>query len=155
MWTLLLLFGSSAILVPIVYALGQAFKDAIHSRYFLSSGRSPFDILMMSNLGLFIALGFLIGYPVASASVKALQGLLKNDLVALKGSCPNCGEQVFAFVRAEKSNLNPHSTECHVCESSLVFRSKVEQSISSPGRRWVYGRIYLVQQTHDKSRRRM
>ncbi|KAJ6849278.1 PGR5-like protein 1B, chloroplastic [Iris pallida] len=154
-WILLLLFGSSAVLVPIVYALSQAFKDAIHSRYFLSSDRSPFDILMMLNFGLFIALGYLIGYPVASASVQALQDLLKNDLVALKGSCPNCGEEVFAFVRAEKSNLHPHSTECHVCDSSLVFRTKVEQSISSPGRRWVYGRIYLVQKTYDKSHRRM
>jgi hypothetical protein len=27
-------------------------------------------------------------------SVGALRGLLSNNLVALKGSCPNCGEQV-------------------------------------------------------------
>jgi hypothetical protein len=27
-------------------------------------------------------------------TVKVLQGLWKNDLVALKGACPNCGEEV-------------------------------------------------------------
>lgn len=27
-------------------------------------------------------------------AVGALQGLWKNDLVALKGVCPNCGEEV-------------------------------------------------------------
>ena len=27
-------------------------------------------------------------------AVKVLQGLWRNDLVALKGACPNCGEEV-------------------------------------------------------------
>jgi hypothetical protein len=27
-------------------------------------------------------------------TVKVLQGLWRNDLVALKGACPNCGEEV-------------------------------------------------------------
>nr|DAD28217.1 TPA_asm: hypothetical protein HUJ06_029685 [Nelumbo nucifera] len=80
------------------------------------------------------------------SSVGALQGLWKNDLVALKGACPNCGEEVFAFVRADQSNRAPHKADCHVCESSLEFRTKVEQSISRHGRRWVYGRVYLVRQ---------
>lgn len=30
-------------------------------------------------------------------TVQALQGLWANDLVALKGSCPNCGEEVSPF----------------------------------------------------------
>ncbi|ONK65810.1 uncharacterized protein A4U43_C06F1200 [Asparagus officinalis] len=110
---------------------------------------------MMLNVALFIGLGYLVGYPVASASVEALTGLWRNDLVALKGSCPNCGEEVFAFVKAEKSNLHPHDTECHVCESSLVFRPKVERSVCKPGRRWVYGRIYLVSRATPKNPRKM
>lgn len=34
--------------------------------------------------------------------------------------------QVFAFVRSDSSNDSPHRAECHVCESSLEFRTKVE-----------------------------
>lgn len=93
-----------------------------------------------------MVLGSIIGFPIASASVGALQGLWKNDLVALKGACPNCGEEVFAFLKAEKSNHSPHRADCHVCGSRLEFQTKVEQSISRPGRRWVYGRVYLIRQ---------
>ncbi|XP_008784599.1 PGR5-like protein 1B, chloroplastic isoform X2 [Phoenix dactylifera] len=125
-WILLLVFGASAFLVPTIYTINLALKDASNSRDFLYNGRSPFESLTMLNAILFIGLGYLIGYPVASASVQALQGLWRNDLVALKGSCPNCGEEVFAFVRAEKSKQQPHRAECHVCESALVFRTKVE-----------------------------
>ncbi|XP_073273727.1 uncharacterized protein [Primulina huaijiensis] len=94
--------------------------------------------------GILFMLGFVIGYPIASASVGALQGLWKNDLVALKGACPNCTEEVFAFVRSDQPNQSSHRAECHICESSLEFRTKVEQSISRPGSRWVHGRIYLI-----------
>nr|KYP68180.1 hypothetical protein KK1_021800 [Cajanus cajan] len=76
--------------------------------------------------------------------VKVLQGLWRNDLVALKGACPNCGEEVFAFVRMDRNIDSPHRANCHVCECSLEFRTKVEQSVSRFGRQWVYGRIYLV-----------
>ncbi|XP_008784596.1 PGR5-like protein 1B, chloroplastic isoform X1 [Phoenix dactylifera] len=152
-WILLLVFGASAFLVPTIYTINLALKDASNSRDFLYNGRSPFESLTMLNAILFIGLGYLIGYPVASASVQALQGLWRNDLVALKGSCPNCGEEVFAFVRAEKSKQQPHRAECHVCESALVFRTKVEQSISGSGRHWVYGRVYLVPQTFANDRR--
>lgn len=69
-WILLFLFGSSAILVPVVYAIGQALNEAMHSRDLFYMGRSPFDMIMMLNAGLFIGLGCLVGYPVASASGK-------------------------------------------------------------------------------------
>jgi hypothetical protein len=59
-------------------------------------------------------------------SVGALQGLLTNNLVALKGSCPNCGEQVFAFVKTDNSIKAPHRAECHVCSCPLEYRTKVE-----------------------------
>lgn len=43
-------------------------------------------------------------------AVKQLQGLWRGDLVALKGSCPNCGEEVMEF-----------EIECNLF---LVFQSK-------------------------------
>jgi hypothetical protein len=58
------------------------------------SHASELKPLFMVNTIIFMALGFIIGYPVASASVKVLQGLWRNDLAALKGSCPNCGDEV-------------------------------------------------------------
>jgi len=71
--------------------------------------------------------------------------------VALKGSCPGCGEEVFAFVRADESTRPRQKTECHVCERPLVFQAKVEHSMSHPGNWWVHGRIYLVSRIKDLS----
>ncbi|XP_051134693.1 PGR5-like protein 1B, chloroplastic [Andrographis paniculata] len=142
-WLLILGFGCSACLVPIVYTLSQAYQDAFSPDIYISplSAQGFFSTL---NAMLVMVFGSIIGYPIALSSVGALQGLWKNDLVALKGACPNCGEEVFAFVRSDPSNHSPQRAECHVCESSLEFRTKVEQSTSRPGRRWVYGRIYLI-----------
>ncbi|XP_009405840.2 PGR5-like protein 1A, chloroplastic isoform X1 [Musa acuminata AAA Group] len=144
-WMLLLAFGTSAILVPTIYSLSLALSDIFNLRYFFYGGRSLFELFMMVNGFLIMGLGCLIGYPIASASVQALQGLWRKELVALKGSCPNCGEEVFAFVKSKTSYRHPHRAECHVCECTLEFRTKVEETFSTPGRRWVYGRVYLVQ----------
>ncbi|WOL00701.1 PGR5-like protein 1A, chloroplastic isoform X1 [Canna indica] len=146
-WMLLLAFGTSAILVPIIYSISLALSDMVDLSYFLYSSRSQFELITMVNCCLSIGLGCLIGFPIASASVQALRGLWRKDLVALKGSCPNCGEEVFAFVKAENSNRHRHRADCHVCESTLEFRTKVEEIFSAPGRCWVYGRVYLVQRT--------
>ncbi|XP_058209956.1 PGR5-like protein 1B, chloroplastic isoform X2 [Rhododendron vialii] len=143
-WLLFLGFGSSACLIPVIYSIGHAYQDAFSSGYYYSS--QPSQFLAILNGMLFMALGSVIGYPIASASVKALEGLWRNDLVAVKGACPNCGEEVFGFARSNQSNYSPHRADCHVCECSLEFRTKVEQSISIPGRRLVYGRIYLIKQ---------
>ncbi|CAL9207443.1 unnamed protein product [Musa hybrid cultivar] len=146
-WLVLLAFGSSAILVPVICIITLAFADAINSRYYLYSEISTFGSLLMVNKNLILGLGHLVGYPLAFASIQALRGLWRNELVAMKGSCPNCGEEVFTFVRAENSTGRPHRAACHVCECSLEFQTKVEQSFTVPGKRWVYGRVYLVQQT--------
>ncbi|GMY10891.1 PGR5-like protein 1B, chloroplastic isoform X1 [Fagus crenata] len=143
-WVLILAFGSSACLVPIIYTVGLAYQDAFGSGFSYGNQASTLGFLAMANGILFMALGFVIGYPIASASVKVLQGLWRNDLVALKGACPNCGEEVFAFVKADQSSNSPHRADCHVCECLLEFRTKVEQTVSRLGRGWVYGRIYLV-----------
>lgn len=154
-WLLFLGFGSSACLVPVISMIGQAYRDAFNSGFSYSSQASALGFLSMLNGILFMALGSAIGFPIASASVRALQGLWRNDLVALKGACPNCGEEVFAFVRSDHSNNSPHRADCHVCECSLEFRTKVEQSISIPGRQWVYGRIYLIKQRGRRRQRWM
>ncbi|KAI7756818.1 hypothetical protein M8C21_007499 [Ambrosia artemisiifolia] len=144
-WLLFLGIGSSACLVPVIYTFGQAFKDALDSGFSATGSQAPIlEFIAILNGMLVMMLGSMIGYPVASASVGALQGLWKSDLVALKGVCPNCGEEVFAFVKSNRFNYSPHKAECHVCECLLEFRTKVERSPASPGKRWVYGRIYLI-----------
>ncbi|XP_043700672.1 uncharacterized protein LOC122651369 [Telopea speciosissima] len=143
-WTLILAFGGLAFLVPTIYTVGRAYQDAFTSKFLSSSSSSTLEFLSMVNGILLMALGSLIGYPIASASVRALQGLWRNNLVALKGPCPNCTEEVYAFVRADQFNQVPHRADCHVCQCTLEFRTKVEKSISRPSGRWVYGRIYLV-----------
>ncbi|OEL29018.1 hypothetical protein BAE44_0009966 [Dichanthelium oligosanthes] len=153
-WMLLLLFGTSAFLVPSLYTLSLAFGDVFGARYLLYGAKSLDAITRVNDLAL-VVLGYLVGYPIASASGKksilsasiwsftftipfgALRGLLSNNLVALKGSCPNCGEQVFAFVKADKSTRAPHRAECHVCECPLEYRTKIEICIG-------FGRNYLV-----------
>lgn len=151
-WMLLLLFGTSAFLVPSFYTLSRAFGDAFGTRFLLYGAKSLDGVTRVNDMVL-IGLGYLIGYPVASASVGALQGLLTNNVVALKGSCPNCGEQVFAFVKTDKSIKAPHKAECHVCECPLEYRTKIERSLSGPRRSWVYGRVYMAKQGHPKKRR--
>ncbi|KAI3843260.1 hypothetical protein MKW92_005172 [Papaver armeniacum] len=144
-WILLLSFGSLSLLLPTLYTVDS-----------LKCGMaSPFESLSTLNNFLFVAMGLLIGYPIASASVAALQRLWRNDLVALKGSCPSCGEEVFAFVRADQSNKTHHKADCHVCESSLEFRTKVVQTVTKPSRQWVYGRIYLVRQRRKNLRQKL
>ncbi|GMH12748.1 hypothetical protein Nepgr_014589 [Nepenthes gracilis] len=145
-WILILAFGSSVCLMPVLYTVSLAYREALTSGLVYGSQSSAMGYLNMLNGVFCLVLGALIGYPIASASVKALQGLWRNDLVALKGSCPNCGEEVFAFVSSDQNSSSPHRADCHVCESLLEFRTKVEQSISRVGRGWIYGRVYLVSQ---------
>ncbi|GLT70798.1 hypothetical protein SLA2020_428580 [Shorea laevis] len=153
-WVLFLVFGSSACVVPIIYNVGLAYQDAFGSGFSNGSQIPLVELLATVNGILFMALGSVIGYPIASASVKVLQGLWKNDLVALKGACPNCGEEVFAFVKPDACNKSPHRADCHVCESLIEFRTKFEQSVSRLGRGWVYGRIYLVSRRGRNRRQR-
>lgn len=134
-----------------VYTVGLAYQEAFNPGFSYINQAFAFSML---NSILFMALGSVIGYPIASASVKVLEGLWRNDLVALKGACPNCGEEVFAFVKSNQSN-SPHRANCHVCECLLEFRTKVEKSISPLGRRWVYGSIYLVSRGRSRLQRRL
>ncbi|KAG4945246.1 hypothetical protein AAZX31_15G036500 [Glycine max] len=147
LWSLFLALGCSACVWPIYYTVSTAYQKAFDSGLSYDSPASVLGLLFVVNSIIFMTLGLAIGYPVASASVKVLQGLWRNDLAALKGSCPNCGEEVFAFVRTDKANNSSHRADCHVCECLLEFRTKVEQSALRLGRQWVYGRIYLVRRS--------
>uniref|UniRef100_A0A7N0UJ71 Uncharacterized protein n=1 Tax=Kalanchoe fedtschenkoi TaxID=63787 RepID=A0A7N0UJ71_KALFE len=144
-WMLILTFGGSACLLPILYSVELAYQIAFDLGHSHGDQAPGMGFLSMVNGVLFIILGCVIGYPIASASIGVLQELWRKDLVALRGACPNCGEQVFAFLRSDQSNSNSHRASCHVCDCSLEFRTKIEPKATS-GRRWVYGRIYLVQE---------
>ncbi|XP_044483052.1 PGR5-like protein 1B, chloroplastic [Mangifera indica] len=151
-WILIFGIGSSICFVPMIYTVALAYQDAFSKGISYGSQASVSGFLAMANVILFMAVGALIGYPVASASVRVLQGLWWNDLVALKGACPNCGEEVFAFVTSDQTKTSPHRADCHVCESLLEFRTKVEQSGSRLGRQWVCGRIYLLSRRNRRQR---
>ncbi|KAG4979701.1 hypothetical protein JHK85_033659 [Glycine max] len=126
-WAMFLAFGSLACVGPVSYTVGMAYQNAFDSGLSLGSQTPGLGFLAVVNSLIFVGLGFVIGYPVASASAKVLQGLWRNDLVALKGACPNCGEEVFAFVRMDRNIESPHRADCHVCECILEFRTKVER----------------------------
>ncbi|XP_074309057.1 uncharacterized protein LOC141643689 isoform X3 [Silene latifolia] len=150
-WFLILVFGGSVCLLPILYTVNQAYQETFNSSPAYVSQSPAMHIFVILNCALFMLLGSVIGCPIAIASARALNGLWRSDLVALKGACPNCGEEVFAFVRSDQSNSSPHRGRCHVCECLLEFRTTSEKSLSSLGRRWVHGRIYLIS---DRNRRR-
>ncbi|XWS74128.1 hypothetical protein CRYUN_Cryun02cG0188800 [Craigia yunnanensis] len=125
-WILIFAFGSTLCLVPIIYTINLAYQDPFSSDVSYDSQASNFEFLATVNGILFMGIGSVVGYPLASAAVRVLQRLWRTDLVALKGACPNCGEEVFAFVKSDKFNDSSHRAECHVCECTLDFRAKVE-----------------------------
>ncbi|WJX32898.1 hypothetical protein P8452_21174 [Trifolium repens] len=132
-WAQFFAFGSSTCVGPMFYTINLAYQNATNLGLSYGSHASELKPLFMVNTIIFMVIGFIIGYPVASASVKVLHGLWRNDLAALKGSCPNCGEEVFAFVKTDKTNYSPHRAKCHVCECLLEFCTEVEQSTSRFG----------------------
>ncbi|MED6120867.1 hypothetical protein PIB30_024891 [Stylosanthes scabra] len=146
-WALILAFGCSVCIGPIWYTISKAYQNGFNLGSSYGSKASGLELLFTLNGFILMALGFVIGYPLASASVEALQSLWRNGLVGLKGACPNCGEEVFAFVTMDKANDSPHRSNCHVCECLLEFLTKVEKSQSRFGKQWVYGRIYLVRRS--------
>jgi hypothetical protein len=74
-WMLLLLFGSSAFLVPSLSALSFAFG----ARYLLYGAKSHGMITKVNDLAL-IGLGFLVGYPIASASGKNNEQFISSKI---------------------------------------------------------------------------
>ncbi|KAL6967539.1 hypothetical protein U1Q18_033347 [Sarracenia purpurea var. burkii] len=73
-WCLLLGFGISACVLPIVYTVGQAYQDEFSSGFSHGNQTSVLECLSILNTILFMALGSVIGYPIASASGNDLLG---------------------------------------------------------------------------------
>lgn len=67
-WLLILGFGSSACLVPIVYTVTQAYQDAFNSGISYANQASALEFLATLNGMLFMLFGSMVGYPIASAS---------------------------------------------------------------------------------------
>lgn len=68
-WLLFLGIGSSACLVPVIYAFGQTFKDSLDSGFSPTSSQAPIlEFIAILNGMLVMMLGSMIGYPVASAA---------------------------------------------------------------------------------------
>ncbi|KAE8733033.1 hypothetical protein F3Y22_tig00001644pilonHSYRG00387 [Hibiscus syriacus] len=153
-WILIFAFGCTLCLVPIIYTISLAYQDPFSSDVPYDIQAANLEFLSTVNGILPMGIGFVTGYALASSAVRVLQRLWRNDLVALKGGCPNCGEEVFAFVKSEKFNGSPQRAECHVCDSTLEFGAKTEQSVSRHGRKWLYGRIYRLSR-RGRSRRWM
>lgn len=77
-WTLIFAFGSSACVGPILYTVTLAYQNAFDlGLSYGTSQASELRPLFMVNTVIFMALGFVIGYPVASASGK------KNPFAAI------------------------------------------------------------------------
>jgi len=67
-WVLFLTIGSSACAFPIIYTVGLAYQDAFGSGIAHGSQAPIIGFLATVNGILFMAVGSLIGYPIASAS---------------------------------------------------------------------------------------
>ncbi|KAI5055807.1 hypothetical protein GOP47_0029328 [Adiantum capillus-veneris] len=148
-WIMFLALGLVTALGPPACALSKVCKETVHNQFFHNSLTLTSDTGSTVNMAVLIAGGLAIGVPVTAAAWGALKGLWKGDLVALKGSCPSCGEEVYAFVRADNSLHPRHKTECHVCEHPIVFHATVERAVSVFGRPWAYGRVYLARRSKD------
>jgi len=71
-WAMFLAFGSLACVGPISYTVGMAYQNAFDSGVSLGSLTPGLGFLALVNSLIFLGLGVLIGYPVASASGKTL-----------------------------------------------------------------------------------
>lgn len=67
-WLMILGFGGFVCLIPVVYTIGQAYQDAFSSGDFHTSQASMLQFLTMLTGIIYIILGSIIGYPIASAS---------------------------------------------------------------------------------------
>ena len=132
----------------LIFAVGLSFAvgfPTLVSAYMQFNPHEPGTFVMLNTNRMFLSVAsFLVGAPVAQAAVKQLQALGRGDLVALKGCCPNCGEEVYTFVKPDHSSLKArHESECHICERQLVFQATLHPSKSGLGQPWAHGRVYL------------
>jgi len=89
----------------------------------------------------------LLGGALGTVGLRALATLSSNSLVALRGECPSCGEEVYAFVQA--AARGSHAADCHVCARPLRFDVRLAGAQAPPWQRRAAGRIVLVSRTRD------
>jgi hypothetical protein len=100
------------------------------------------------------------GTAVVGVALRALQRLQSTTLVALKGDCPSCGEEVYAFVSTTnqqpglRSARTAHAQDCHVCGRPLRFEVRMVTRGGTAGYVWPWqrraaGRITLVAEPRD------
>ncbi|KAH9566932.1 hypothetical protein CY35_03G002300 [Sphagnum magellanicum] len=148
-WSLLLTLGLGVAAGPPMCTISKVCQDVVQVQVHSHKAVLMSEAMTVANGLLGVGLGLIIGIPIAVAAGKQLQDLWRGDLIALKGCCPNCGEEVYAFVKADESVQLRHKTECHVCEHPLVFQANVERSPSPVGQLWAYGRVYLLTRSKD------
>jgi hypothetical protein len=132
----------------LIFAVGFSLAvglPTLVSTYMEFDPYEPGSFIMSHMNWMFLSIvSFLVGASVAQAAVKQLQALGKGDLVALKGCCPNCGEEVYTFVKPDHSSSKArHESECHICERQLIFQATLHPSKSGLGQPWAHGRVYL------------
>lgn len=71
-WILILAVGSTFCLVPLIYTISLAYQDPFSSDFSYGSQASNFEYLATVNGILFVAIGSVIGYSVASAAGETL-----------------------------------------------------------------------------------
>lgn len=87
------------------------------------------------------AVALLAGGTVSSVALRSLANLLRGSLVAVRGECPSCGNELSEFVPSSeaKSGGTNRNTMCHTCGKHL--RLTIRRSPSPL--RAVSGRFYV------------
>lgn len=148
LWGSLFLAGFSAMVAPIFFAWLQ--------------NNSPNGASYGPLLPLMTAVGVVVGTPLTTTAYRGFTQLKEGYLVAMRGQCPHCGNEVYAFmgtdVVADRPKFVREASECHVCGQRLEFRAFIleKKPLEVPGedpvptwspirkalKRWAYGRVY-------------
>jgi len=115
--------------------------------------------LQSGNLDVFQALNVLVGTGFFVAFIKCLMHVLKGNEVAVKGSCPCCGEEVYAFAYFDNGDDEECEVEstCHMCRRPLSFKITKHKGLIRPmsqtndGKEWAYGKIFSKNVAADYS----
>jgi hypothetical protein len=96
-----------------------------------------------------------LGLGLFTVFLKLLMNVLGGNEVAVKGDCPNCGEEVYtfaAFNTVEEESCETETT-CHMCKRPLVFKITKHKGIIRPmaSGEWAYGKIFSKNIASDYS----
>ena len=101
----------------------------------------------------FDSLNVAVGLGFFSAFTRCLGNVLKGNEVAVKGSCPSCGEEVYTFadfnsVEDEECHIE---SRCHMCRRPLLFKITKHKGIIRPVKdgEWAYGKIFSQNVAED------